>query len=150
MASQARAADESRAVMMREMMPRDANSDGNVFGGRILCLIDEVAGIAAKRHNRGQCVTAGLHTMSFEAAAHITDMLHLTATVVHVGRTSMAVLVLVEAEDRGTGARRLVTRAHLTFVGIGSDGRPAEVPRLAVRTADEKRLWEEAAALRKR
>ncbi len=150
MARQPKSAEVSRAEMMREMMPRDANSDGDVFGGTILSLIDEVAGIAAKRHNGGQCVTAGMYKMSFEAPVHIGDMLHLSGTLAYVGRTSMIVLVLVEAEDRSTGKRRLVTRAHLPFVGIGPDGRPAEAPPLLVRTEEEKRRWEEAEALRKR
>lgn len=149
MARKPKTADESRAEMMREMMPRDANSDGDVFGGIILALIDEVAGIVAKRHNEGKCVTAGMYRIGFEAPVCIGNMLHLTGTLAYVGRTSMIILVLVEAEDRSTGKRRLVTRAHLTFVGIGRDGRPAEVPPLEVRTEEEKRRWKEAEALRR-
>ncbi|HUK28909.1 MAG TPA: hotdog domain-containing protein, partial [Candidatus Acidoferrales bacterium] len=51
---------ESVASMVRIMMPMDANNSGNVFGGTILRLIDEVGSVVALKHARTNVVTASV------------------------------------------------------------------------------------------
>ena len=43
----------------------DANTAGNVHGGAIMHLCDEVAGIAAVRHSGARVVTAAMDRMTF-------------------------------------------------------------------------------------
>jgi acyl-CoA hydrolase len=56
----------------------------------------------------------------------------------------MEVGVRVEAENPRTGDVRHTSTAYLTMVAIGDDGRPAEVPPLAVESPDEERRMREA------
>ena len=48
------------------MGPTDANIGGNVHGGTIMWMCDEVAGIAAIRHSGCRVVTAGMDRMTFQ------------------------------------------------------------------------------------
>jgi hypothetical protein len=54
-------------------------------------------------------------------------------------RTSMEIGVRVETEDLLTGQVTRTASAYLTFVALGNDLRPTEVPFLDLKTADEIR-----------
>ena len=68
---------ESLTTMVRIMMPMDANNSGNVFGGAILRLIDEVGSVVALKHARTNVVTASVDRMDFYSPVYIGDMLRL-------------------------------------------------------------------------
>lgn len=127
------------------VMPGHANPYGTAFGGTILSWIDMVAGMAAQKHCGGQVVTAGIDSVSFEAAAHVGDQMILLAMVNYVSRTSMEVGVKVIGENPITGARFVATRAFLTFVAIDDDHKPIPAPGLTPVTEQEKRRWNNAA-----
>jgi acyl-CoA hydrolase len=55
-----------------------------------------------------------------------------------VGRTSMEVEVLVEAEDPLTGEKTHTNTAYLVYVALDKDGRPREVPPLIPETEEER------------
>jgi acyl-CoA hydrolase len=130
--------------MIRIMMPMDANVAGNVFGGTILRLIDEVASIVAFRHARSNVVTASIDSMDFHSPVYIGDFLRLISSVNYVHRTSMEIGVRVEAENPITGERRRTGTCYLTYVALDKSGKPKSVPALIPETAEEKRRWEEA------
>lgn len=135
---------ESSAVMVRIMMPMDANVAGNVFGGTILRLIDEVASVVALKHSRMNVVTASVDRMDFYHPVYIGDMLRLNASINYVHRTSMEVGVRVEAENPITGEVRHTGTCFLTYVGLDKNRKPAAVPGLTLETEDDKRRWAEA------
>ena len=122
----------------------DANSAGNVHGGRIMFLCDEVAGIAAIRHCGGRVVTAGMDRMTFLEPVTVGQLVTFRATVNAAWRTSVEVGVRVEAEDVRSGDVRHVSTAYLTMVALGDDGRPTPVPDLVPETDDEQRRQREA------
>jgi acyl-CoA hydrolase len=126
------------------MMPMDANTSGNVFGGRILGLIEETAWLAAIKHARCNLVTASIDRMDFLAPVHIGDMLRLEASVNYVHTTSMEVGVRVEAEDPLTGDVRHTGTCFLTYVGLGKDRKPMVLPSLVPESEEEKRRCIEA------
>jgi acyl-CoA hydrolase len=123
---------------------QDANTAGNVHGGTIMYLCDEVAGIAAIRHCGMRVVTAGMDRMTFESAVMVGNLVTLKATVNAAWRTSMEVGVRVEAEDIRSGDVTYSSVAYLTMVALDDDGRPAPVPPLAPETDDERRREREA------
>ena len=123
------------------MQPADANFMGVIHGGHMLKLIDEAAGTCAYRFARRRVVTAAIDRTSFHYPVQIGNLVVLKATVNWAGRTSMEVGVRVEAEDLDTGTWLHTNSAYLVFVAIGDEGHPAEVPRLLVETADERRRW---------
>ena len=60
---QPRPVSSSRVEMNELVMPNDTNALGNCMGGRVMHLIDIAAAIAARRHARTTCVTAGIDEM---------------------------------------------------------------------------------------
>ena len=130
--------------MVRIMMPMDANVAGNVFGGTILRLIDEVASVVALKHSRMNVVTASVDRMDFYHPVYIGDMLRLNASINYVHRTSMEVGVRVEAENPITGEVRHTGTCFLTYVGLDKNRKPAAVPGLTLETEDDRRRWEQA------
>lgn len=125
--------------MARTMLPSDANPYGNVHGGEIMKLIDEVAGAAATRHARGRVVTAFVDELSFLAPVYVGDLVTAKASVNHVGRTSMEVGVRVDAENLLTGKVVHVSSAYLVFVGTDAAGRATALPPLVAENEEERR-----------
>ena len=70
-----RSVSDSRTVVARVMMPQDANVAGNVFGGTILKMVDEIAYVAATMHARANVVTASVDRMSFLSPVNVGDLL---------------------------------------------------------------------------
>ena len=122
----------------------DANTSGNVHGGVILRLCDEVAGIAAVRHSGTRVVTAAMDRMTFLNPVDVGNLVTLKATVNSSWRTSMEVGVRVEAENVRTGEVTHTSTAYLTMVALDEDGKPAPVPPVAAESPDEQRRADEA------
>jgi acyl-CoA hydrolase len=122
----------------------DANVAGNVHGGLILRLCDEVAGIAAVRHSGARVVTAALDRMTFLHPVYVGNLVTVKATVNAAWRSSMEVGVRVEAENVRTGDVTHTSTAYLTMVALDEDGRPSTVPPVEPETADEQRRAREA------
>jgi len=147
-AGEGKGVSESSVVMAQLMSQQDINTAGNVHGGVIMKLIDTAAGVAAARHSRRNAVTASIDRLDFHHPAYVGDVLSLKASLNYVGRTSMEVGVLVEAENPRTGERHHVASAYLTFVSLGEDGKPCPLPPLILETDEEKRRNREALARR--
>lgn len=125
-------------------LPTDANTFGNVLGGRVMHLVDLAAAIAAVRHARCPVVTASVDQMSFLHPVHIGHLIILQSSVNRVFRTSMEVGVRVQTEDLLTGDRKHTSSAYLTFVAVDQSGRSVPIPRVIPETDDEKRRYAEA------
>jgi acyl-CoA hydrolase len=111
----------------------DANIAGNVHGGVIMRLCDEVAGIAAVRHSGQRVVTAAMDRMNFLHPVYVGQLVTLKATVNAAWRTSMEVGVRVESENVRTGELVHTSTAYLTMVALDDEGSPAAVPPLSRR-----------------
>src|SRR3954453_23410094 len=135
---------ESSSLITRWMGIQDANTAGNVHGGTILRMCDEVAGLAAIRHCGNRVVTAGMDRMTFLHPVFVGMLVTVKATVNSAWRTSMEVGVRVEAENVRTGERMHTSTAYLTMVALDDDGTPTGVPPLALATPDEIRRAREA------
>jgi acyl-CoA hydrolase len=140
----ARRPSDSISIVTHWMGIADANAAGNVHGGQIMRLCDEVAGIAAIRHTRLRVVTAGMDRMTFLEPVYVGQLVTFRAMVNAAWRTSVEVGVRVDAEDIRSGEVRHVSTAYLTMVALGDDGRPRPVPPLEPDTGEEKRRQREA------
>jgi acyl-CoA hydrolase len=127
---------------------QDANIAGNVHGGWIMKLCDEVAAIAAARHVGGRVVTAAVDSMKFRSPVYVGDLLTLRATVNAAWRTSLEVGVRVESEEVASRRTRHTCTAFLTMVALGEDEKPIAIPPLVPLSDEEKRRCEEANARR--
>src|SRR5215204_970444 len=135
---------ESTSSITRWMGIADANTAGNVHGGAIMRMCDEVAGIAAIRHSGGRVVTAGMDRMTFLHPVYVGMLLTVKATVNAAWKTSMEVGVRVEAENVHTGEVTHTSTAYLTMVALTEEGQPARVPPVDPQTDDERRRLREA------
>ena len=122
----------------------EANTAGNVHGGWIMKLCDEVAGIAAIRHSGHRVVTAAMDRMNFRHPIYVGELVTLNASVNAAWRTSMEVGVRVEKENVWTGERIHTSTAYLTMVALDEDGEPMQIPAITPETAAEHRRAREA------
>jgi len=117
---------------------------GNVHGGAIMRLCDEVAAIAAIRHSGHRVVTAAIDRMTFRSPVLVSELVTLSASVNAAWRTSMEVGVRVEKENVWTGERVHTSTAYLTMVALDAEGQPALIPAIAPDTPDAERRAREA------
>lgn len=125
-------------------LPNDANTLGNVLGGKVMHLVDLAAALAAVRHSRCAVVTASVDHMNFLHPVHIGQLIVLRSSVNRVFRTSMEVGVRVEVENLRTGEIRHTSSAYLTFVALDKEGQRVTIPPVIPESADERRRYEEA------
>lgn len=139
-----RRASVSQSEMTELILPNDANTLGNLLGGRLMHFIDLVAAMAAYRHARTHVVTAAMDHIDFIAPVHVGDLLILKSRVNRGYRTSMEVGVKVWAENATEGTHRHVASAYLTFVAVNATGTPVPIPQLATEDAEGERRFADA------
>jgi acyl-CoA thioesterase YciA len=112
-------------------MPADANFHGDIFGGWIMSQADIAGAIPASRRARGRVATIAVNAFTFKQPVLSGDVVSFYCTVVREGRTSITVDVQVYAQRNPRDVVTVkVTEATLTYVAVGDDRRPRELPRL--------------------
>ena len=134
---------ESSADVTVRMFPSDANPAGNVFGGEILKHIDMVAGIVAQRHSQSNAVTVSMDSVNFIKPVFVGNVLKLNARINYVHNSSMEIEVRAEAEDIITGIKTVTGTAFVTFVGLDKNGKPKPVPKLLLKTDEDRTKFAE-------
>lgn len=132
------------------LLPKDTNAYGTIFGGVILSHIDLASAIEARKIAPHHYVTKAMREVEFHEPVHLGDIVSFYTETVRVGRTSVTVRVLVEAERWGEvpelGIRSVtagvpseraaagqagvvvkVTEAEVVLVAIDASGRPVPV-----------------------
>lgn len=131
----------SRITISQLMHPEHANLLGNVHGGWIMKLVDEVGALTCMRHAQRKVVTVAMDSMTFHMPIKIGDLVILNAEVTYTGRTSMEAAVQVLAENPITGEQTHTNTAYLVYVALDDDGRPTAVPPLqAENEADQEKM----------
>jgi acyl-CoA thioesterase YciA len=103
-------------------MPADANAYGDIFGGWLLSLMDNGAGLTAARRARGRAVTVAMDGMVFHAPVKIGDEVSVYTEIERVGRTSITIAVEAWRRQRSEETATKVTEAKFTFVAIDDNG----------------------------
>jgi len=104
------------------------NQYGNLFGGRVLAVIDELAFIACSRTYPGRnFITRAVHDAEFTAPATLGDMLEFNFRVESVGRTSVRVRVEMIVHDNRSGATHKSFDGLVVMVCVNSVGMPVPV-----------------------
>jgi acyl-CoA hydrolase len=126
------------------MTPDMANFSGNVHGGTILKLLDQVAYACASRYAGRYVVTLSVDQVMFRQPIHVGELVTFLASVNHTGSSSMEIGIKVVAENIRTQVLRHANSCFFTMVAVGDDGKPVAVPPLRPFTPDEKRRAENA------
>lgn len=124
------------------MLPEQANHLGNVHGGELMKLMDNVASMAAMKHAGGTAVTARVDELVFREPVLIGSMVTCIGQVAYVGRTSMEVMVTVNIHDlKKYEEPRAALTSFFTMVHLDDNGEPKVVPRLIPATEEEKKTY---------
>jgi acyl-CoA hydrolase len=130
------------------MTPDMANFSGNVHGGSILKLLDQVAYACASRYAGRYVVTLSVDQVTFRQPIHVGELVTFLACVNHTGTSSMEVGIKVVAENIRSQVVRHANSCFFTMVAVGDDGKPVKVPPLKLASEEDRRRFE-AATLRK-
>ena len=131
--------DDHRTLSMTLLMTPDmANFSGNVHGGAILKLLDQVAYACGSRYAGHYVVTLSVDQVTFKQPIYVGEMVTFLATVNHVGTTSMEVGIKVLAENINTRTVRHTNSCYFSMVAVDAEGKPLAIPPLELST-DEAR-----------
>ncbi len=130
------------------MTPDTANFSGNVHGGIILKLLDQVAYACASRYAGRYVVTLSVDQVMFRQPIHVGELVTFLSSVNHTGSSSMEIGIKVIAENIRDRVVRHVNSCFFTMVAVDDDKKPAAVTPLQPATADEIRRYA-AAQVRK-
>jgi acyl-CoA hydrolase len=130
------------------MTPDTANFSGNVHGGNLLKLLDQVAYACASRYAGRYVVTMSVDRVTFRQPIHVGELVTFLASINHTGTSSMEVGIKVVSENIRTQVVRHVNSCFFTMVAVDDAGKPAPVPPLRPFSADQKRRFD-AAIVRK-
>ncbi|MGP6086903.1 acyl-CoA thioesterase [Antarctobacter jejuensis] len=109
-------------------MPKDANVNGDIFGGWVLSQMDIASGIIAGQRAQGRVATIAVDAMKFIRPVKIGDVLCVYARIARIGRTSMGIALEAWVLRDRIGKQEKVTEAVFTFVAIDEDGNKRAVP----------------------
>ena len=119
------------------LLPKDTNAYGTIFGGVILSHIDLASSVEARKTAPHRYVTRAMREVEFHEPVFVGDVVSFYTETLRVGRTSLTVRVVVEAErwgagpsaPRGAGHGEVVrvTQAEVVLVAVDERGRPVPV-----------------------
>ena len=130
------------------MTPDMANFSGNVHGGGILKLLDQVAYACASRYAGTYVVTLSVDQVTFRQPVHVGELVTFLASVNYTGKSSMEIGVKLITENIQNKVVRHANSCFFTMVAVDEHGKSTPVPPFVPSTPDESRRWE-AAKVRK-
>lgn len=95
---------DTKVTAVRAISPRLLNSHGNLFGGDMVSMIDEIGGICGMRFAQNKVMSVMMDEVLFERACS----------------------------------------AYITYVALGEDLRPTQVPALVPETEEDQEEWQMA------
>lgn len=130
------------------MTPDMANFSGNVHGGTLLKMLDQVAYSCASRYAGTYVVTLSVDRVLFRDAIKVGELVSFSASVNYTGRTSLEVGIRVDTENIRDGTRRHTNSSYFTMVAVDDAGNPVAVPPLVPVTELECIRYDAAKARR--
>ena len=88
-------------------------------------------------------VTVSMDKISFLKPVLVGNVLFLNARINYAQKSSMEIEVQVEAEDIPKGTRVLTGTAFVTFVALDKNGKPVKIPKLVVKSKEDKKIFEQ-------
>ena len=91
-------------------MPKDANPNGDIFGGWVISQMDIAAGMTATQRSLGRAATVAIDGMVFKLPVYVGDVLCVYTDLSRVGTSSMTIQVEAWALRRSNRETVKVTR----------------------------------------
>ncbi|NQZ21624.1 MAG: acyl-CoA thioesterase [Colwellia sp.] len=124
--------------------PTDVNFGGKVHGGMVMKWIDQASYACAAQWSKRYCVTVSANGIRFIRPILVGQMISINARIVHTGKTSMHIYVVVRAGDPKESKTVVTNRCFITFMAIDESGYPIKVP-VFIPESQEDKLLEEVA-----
>lgn len=119
--------DRSVTRIFKAIFPDSTNHYNTLFGGTAMHLMDEVAFITATRFTRKRVVTVSSDRIDFTRPIPAGTIIELIGKVVHVGNTSLKVLVEIYIEEMYLEGRQKAITGTFTFVAIDENKKPVKI-----------------------
>lgn len=139
-----RTVEDSRVETVHMVRPNHMNAAGRLFGGQLMQWLDEVAGLVAKRHIKGNVITASVDNLRFIHGAYQGEMVVIIGKATYVANSSMEVRVDTYVEHMENGMRYPINRAYFTMVGLDENDKPMRISRLKIEGEEQKAEWQAA------
>lgn len=109
-------------------LPRDTNSNGDIFGGWLLSQMDLAGAIAAREIARGRVTTVAVGSMAFLRPVPVGGTVSCYCEILEVGRSSVKALVEVWVKQCDRNSPQKVTEGEFVYVAIDDNGRTRSLP----------------------
>jgi acyl-CoA thioesterase YciA len=114
-----------RLVLQTLAMPRNTNTNGDIFGGWIVSQMDLGAAIIAQNVSNGRVTTVAINNVKFTEPILIGDIVSCKGTLLNVGTTSMTIKMSCSVQRKNEV--RDVSEGVFTFVAITDSRKPRPV-----------------------
>ncbi len=109
--------------------PADTNPSGDIFGGWLVAQMDLAGGNVASVKTKGRVVTVAIDALVFHKPVFVGDEVSCYAEVIRIGTTSLTLHIEAWVRRALQDEVIKVTEGTFTFVAIGDDHKPRDVPR---------------------
>ena len=113
--------------MVQFVFPEHANTQGTLYGGRLMDWIMLAGSINSSRVSKGITVLGATDSIDFITRVKVGEVVSLDSWVEHIGSSSLEVGVVVHTEDPESGERKLATFSHMAFIAVDKDGKPRKL-----------------------
>ncbi len=107
--------------------PEDSIGYGVLHAGKLLRVLDEIAGIVASRYTGNIVVTGSVNATDFYSPIKVGEVVEVRAGISYVGTRSVEVQAKVLVRNPLTWDARHAATSYFTFVSIGADGRSVPI-----------------------
>lgn len=108
-------------------MPKDVNSNGDIFGGWLVSQMDLAGSIISSRRARGRTATVAINSMTFLSPVPIGAIVSCYCEIQNIGRSSINVSIEVWINHESNNEPVKVTEGEFIFVAIDEEGKTRAV-----------------------
>lgn len=120
--------------------PTDVNFGGKVHGGIVMKWIDQASYACAAQWSKRYCVTVSANAIRFIRPILVGQMISVEARIVHTGKSSMHIYVVVRSGDPRGDKASITNRCFITFMAVDEAGYPTQVPKFEPEKDEDKML----------
>ncbi len=110
-------------------MPKDTNSNGDVFGGWLMSQMDLAGAIVAREIAKGRVTTVAVGSMAFLRPVPVGSTVSCYCEILEIGRSSIKTRVEVWVKHYERESQQKVTEGDFVYVAIDNHGRTRSVNR---------------------
>lgn len=111
-------------------MTMDMGVSGNLFGGRMLAILDEAAAsYTAQVCECPRVLTKKIEEVIFESPVKVGNIIKVYAGIERIGNTSITIRLEARRTNVLTGQEKNVCSTKMVFVRIDDDGSPVPIAR---------------------